>query len=91
MGACGLRLWHSRAPISGPARPIRDQSQICTKAHVLGGTGTPVAPGLSAGRPFAAFTSLAALPSLGQGLDRFCARSTGDMVALHWSKVIQGA
>src|SRR5580704_4007713 len=83
MDACGLRFRRPGPPISCPGRPICGQSQICAEAHVLGDTRTPVASGLSAGRPFPAFTPVAALPSRGQGLDYFCERSTGDLVALH--------
>src|ERR1700723_3213746 len=83
MDACGLRFRGPGPPISCPGRPICGQSQICAEAHVLGDTRTPVASGLSAGRPFPAFTSVAALPPRGQGLHYFCERSTGDVAALH--------
>jgi hypothetical protein len=83
MDACGLRFRRPGPPISCPGRPICSQSQICAEAHVLGDTRTPVASGLSAGRPFPAFTSVAALLSRRQGLDCFCQRSTRNVVALH--------
>jgi hypothetical protein len=83
MDACGLRFRRPGPPISCPGRTICRQSQICAEAHVLGDTRTPVAPGLSAGWPFPAFTSVAALPSRGQGLHYFSERSTWDVVALH--------
>jgi hypothetical protein len=78
-----LRFRRPGPPISCPGRPICGQSQICAEAHVLGDTRTPAASGLSAGRPFPAFTSVAALLSRSQGLDCFCERSTRNMVALH--------
>src|ERR1700722_7373991 len=83
MDACSLRFRRPGPPISCPGRPIRGQSQICAEAHVLGDTRAPVASGLSAGRPFPAFTSVAALLSRSQGLDCFGERSTRNLVALH--------
>src|ERR1700690_3563619 len=90
MDACGLRLRPPGPPISHPKRPIRDQSQSYAQTHFLDYARTIIASGLPAGRSFPTFNSVASPSSLGQGLDFFWPRFSGNVGVLYPRKINRG-